>query len=167
MIPTSIPIGSTRRPFGQTLKMSDDIWAAAKASGVEWRRSPPRPTALSARLCAQALASGNILSYSVIRSISARSSADSVHPAARTFCSTCSGVVAPAMTLATTPSRSNQLNASSSGVTAACDECLEFTDDAPIALVDEFLGVAWVLRQPRSWRQRRATLVLAGQQAAG
>src|SRR5262249_27198339 len=54
--------------------------------------------------------------YAVIRSISAKSSGENVQPAARTFCSTCSGVVAPAMTLATTPSRNNQFNASSRSV---------------------------------------------------
>jgi len=32
------------------------------------------------------------------------------------------------------------------GVIPACGECLEFADDAPIALVDELLRVAWVLR---------------------
>src|SRR5262249_5662932 len=53
------------------------------------------------------------------------------------------------------------------GVSPARGECLEFADDAPVALVDELLGVAWVLRQPRPRRQRCAALVLAGQQAAG
>src|SRR5215510_8504989 len=107
MIPTLTPMRSTKRPFGRTLQTSDDIWVAAKAGRVESRPSP----------------------YRVIRSISTKCSADSVHPVAR-------------------------------------GDCLEFADDAPVALVDELLGVAWVLRQPRPRRQRRAALVLAGQQAA-
>src|SRR5262249_49063523 len=104
MIPTSIPIRSTKRLSGQTLRTSDDIWAAAKVGRVELRQDqrlqyPPSHTSAKGRggenpspsLVATA-ARGDIFSYRVIRSISAKSSGDSVHPAAHTLCSTCSGV---------------------------------------------------------------------------
>src|ERR1700747_811974 len=45
MIPTSTPIRSTKRPSGQTLQTSDDIWAAAKVSRVELRPLLSRPAA--------------------------------------------------------------------------------------------------------------------------
>src|SRR5690348_9842442 len=50
----------------------------------------------------------------VIWSSSATSSADSIVSPARTFCSTCSGVIAPAMTLAVNGRASSQPNATSS-----------------------------------------------------
>src|SRR6185312_14778628 len=52
--------------------------------------------------------------YRVISSSAARTSAESLTWPARTFCSICSGVLAPAITLAVTGCASSQPNASSS-----------------------------------------------------
>src|SRR5215469_630695 len=155
MIPTSIPIRSTKRPSGQTLQTSDGIWAAAKASRVELRPLRSRPAASAPALAPSARKRGGTrepiavvggdgcsrrhLPYRVIRSISAKSSADSVHPVAQ-------------------QPTERQLE---HGVIPACGEGLEFADDAPVALAEELLRVAWVLRQPRPRRQRRATRAAA------
>ena len=58
--------------------------------------------------------------YFVIVSISASSSADSFHSIALTFCSTCSGRVAPAMTLETCGCEASHEKASSSTVWPRC-----------------------------------------------
>src|SRR5262249_36288640 len=57
MTPTSTPMRSTKRLFGQTLQTLEDIWAAAKAGRVELRPSPSRAR-LRARPRTRALASG-------------------------------------------------------------------------------------------------------------
>jgi hypothetical protein len=50
---------------------------------------------------------------------------------------------------------------------AAGREIIELLDDAPIAFVDELVGVVLAVGEPRALRRRRAALVLAGEEAAG
>src|SRR5260370_25912281 len=79
---------------------------------------PPVTTAVlpSNRISISLLLLRDLSHLAVSRSISCISAGVKAHPAARTFCSTCSGLVAPAMTLATAGRRSSQLKASSSKV---------------------------------------------------
>src|SRR5262249_10422457 len=163
MIPTSTPIRSTKRPFGQTLQTSDDIWAAAKAGRVESRPSPPRPDnteGLSARLRAQALVSGKggdsiaivggdgcprqplalpgdpIDLGEVLRRQRPPRGALVLLDLLRRGSA---GDDAGDRAVAQQPAK-RQLE---HGAAPARGECLEFADDAPVALADELLGVAW------------------------
>ena len=90
-------------------------------------------------------------SHFVIRSISAISSGVSVQPTALTFCSTCSGFVAPAITLDTCGRAASQENASSSmRVAALAGEGLQLLDDVQLRLGQVAVAQARALGEARA-----------------
>ena len=101
-------------------------------------------------------------------SISASSSSVSFQAPAATFAAICSGLVAPAITLATGGRASSQLKASSSSVwPRASAKSPSFSAIAQFCVGQILVRQALRLGQPRIRRHRRVAPVLAGQQSAG
>ncbi len=124
-----------------------------------------RPAAARSRRCSR-VCTADPAQPAVMRSISANSSADNVQAPALTFCSICSGRVAPAMTLGPAPRQKPAERELKQGQSARARERVQLLDDRPVPVGQKQAGEPLGFRQPGALGKRRVAAILAGQQPA-